>query len=68
MAAFTLPVAPPVTFNATPEGRDFRGEIIGADGNRVARTPHLHATISAAKEACDRLWKSIRAQAAEVDL
>lgn len=68
MPMATLPIAPPVTFEAAPEGRDYRGEIITADGLRAARTPRLYSTIQAAREAADRLWKSLRAQAAEVDL
>jgi len=68
MPATTLPIAPPVTFNAAPEGTAYRGEIIQSDGVRAARTRHLHATVPAALQAADRLWKSLRAQAAEVDL
>lgn len=68
MSAATLPIAPPVTFNAAPEGTAYRGEIIQSNGVRAARTRHLHATEQAAREAADRLWKSLRAQAAEVDL
>ncbi|MET3652500.1 hypothetical protein [Dyella japonica] len=68
MPAATLPIAPPVTFNAAREGDAYRGEIIQSNGERAARTHHLHATVQAALQAADRLWKSLRAQAAEVDL
>lgn len=63
-----LSLAPPVKFDAKPEAGLFRGLIINEDGALGARTHHLYASARGALEACDRLWRKLRAQAAEVDL
>lgn len=68
MTAAALPIAPPVTFDAVSYRGSWRGEIIDQDKKVVSRMPHTYSTRQKALAAVDLLWRSIRAQAAEVDL